>query len=146
MASTVSVGRRDTTLPQYFALAMGIIYTLVGILGFIPGLSTHPGAHDYTVTVDAGYRLLLGLFPINVLHNIVHILIGLAGFAAYRSGSASRTYAQALAVVYLLLAVMGVIPGLNTVFGLIPIFNHDVWLHAGTGLLAAYFGFLHRDR
>ena len=41
---------------------------------------------------------------------------------------------------------MGLIPGLNTTFGLIPIFGNDVWLHALTALIAAYFGWGTRDR
>jgi hypothetical protein len=46
-----------------------------------------------------------------------------------------------MAVLYGGLAVMGLIPGLNTLFGLVPLFGHDVWLHAGTAAIAAYFGF-----
>ena len=52
----------------------------------------------------------------------------------------ARTYARGLAVFYGLLAVMGLIPGLNTTLGLIPVFGHDVWLHALTAAAAAYFG------
>ena len=52
-------------------------------------------------------------------------------------------FARGLTVVYGVLAVMGLIPVLNTTFGLIPIFGHDVWLHAGTAILAAYFGWMH---
>jgi hypothetical protein len=126
---------------RYFALVMGVVYLAVGALGFIPG--THPhraGAPD--LAVDAGYGYLLGLFPINVLHNLVHLLIGALGIAAYLGGEgAARNFARGLAVFYGLLAVMGLIPGLNTTFGLIPIFGHDVWLHALSAAAAAYFGF-----
>jgi hypothetical protein len=59
-------------------------------------------------------------------------------------------FARGLTVVYGILAVMGLIPALNTMFGLAPIFGHDIWLHAGTALIAAYFGWFHhvgvRDR
>ena len=126
---------------RYFALVMGIVYLAIGVLGFIPG--THPlaaGAPD--LAVDAGYGYLLGLFPINVLHNLVHLLIGGLGLAAYARADAARTFAQGLAVFYGLLAIMGLIPVLNTTFGLIPIFGHDVWLHALSALAAAYFGFV----
>jgi hypothetical protein len=127
---------------RYFALVMGIVYLAVGVLGFIPG--THPlgpGAPD--LAVDAGYGYLLGLFPINVLHNVVHLLIGALGVAAYLGGAGvARTFARGLAVFYGLLALMGLIPVLNTTFGLIPIFGHDVWLHALSAAAAAYFGFV----
>jgi len=54
----------------------------------------------------------------------------------------ARMYSMTLAVFYGVLAVMGLVPGLNTLFGLAPIHGHDVWLHAGTALVAAYFGWM----
>lgn len=129
---------------RYFALIVGIVYALVGLLGFIPG--THPLPADAPMlSMEAGYGYLLGLFPINVLHNLVHLAIGIWGIVSYRSYSGARMFARGLAVLYLLLAVMGLIPGLNTTLGLIPIFGHDVWLHAITGIVAAYFGFAARE-
>ena len=50
-------------------------------------------------------------------------------------------YARSLAVLYGVLGIMGLIPGLNTLFGLVPLHGHDVWLHLGTAAVAAYFGF-----
>jgi hypothetical protein len=125
---------------RYFALISGAIYVLIGILGFIPGLVAAPGTAPDLV-VNANYGYLMGLFPINLLHNIVHLAVGVWGLASYRSYSGARTYGRGLAIFYGLLAVMGLIPVLNTTFGLIPIFSHDVWLHALTALIAAYFGF-----
>ena len=49
-------------------------------------------------------------------------------------------YARGWAIVYGVLAVMGLIPALHTTFGLIPIFGHDAWLHALTAVVAAYVG------
>src|SRR5439155_20434903 len=83
---------------------------------------------------------LLGMFPVNVLHSLVHVLFGVWGIAAYFRFDASRFYARFVAVAYGLLAIMGLIPGLNTVFGLIPIHGNDVWLHAFIAIAAAYFG------
>lgn len=114
------------------AQIFGAIYLLVGILGFIPALSFGTDA--------MGMPLLLGLFPINALHNIVHIAIGLLGFAMAGSLGNARTYFRALAVVYGLLAVLGLIPATNTVFGLVPIGGLDVALHALTAVIAAYLG------
>jgi hypothetical protein len=126
-----------------FALVFGAIYVLVGILGFIPGLSTHPADAPH-LTVETGHGYLMGLFPINILHNIVHLIIGVAGLLASRSLGGARLYAQALAIVYGLLAILGLIPATNTTFGLIPIHGNDVWLHALSALIAAYFGFIAR--
>lgn len=126
---------------RYFALIGGIIYVLVGIFGFIPGMVATPGTGGPDVVVNAGYGYLLGTFPVNVLHNFVHIAIGVWGLVSYRSYLGSRTYCRALAIFYGVLAVMGLLPVLNTTFGLIPIFGSDVWLHAITALIAAFFGF-----
>ena len=126
---------------RLFALISGIVYVLVGLLGFVPTFVASPEAAP-ALAVEAGYGYLLGLFPINVLHNIVHLAVGLWGLLAYRSYSGSRTYGKGLAIFYGLLAVMGFIPVLQTTFGLIPIFGHDIWLHALTALVAAYFGFV----
>lgn len=127
-----------------FALIFGIIYVLVGILGFIPSLSTHPADAPH-LAVESGHGYLLGMFPINILHNIVHLLIGLWGLLASRSVGGARFYAKALAIAYGLLAVLGLIPATNTTFGLIPIHGNDVWLHALSALIAAYFGFVAKD-
>lgn len=128
-----------------FALILGVVFLLVGILGFVPGVnSMHHGDDGGTLKVtDPGHGMLLGLFHVNVLHNLVHILFGVWGLAAYATGfDASRVYARGVAVIYALLALMGLIPtaNMNTTFGLIPIHGNDVWLHALIAVAAAYFG------
>src|SRR5215213_8194275 len=126
---------------RYFALAAGVIYLLVGVMGFLPFVVVQASPPP-DLGIHTGYGHLMGLFPINLLHNIVHLAVGLWGLLSYRSYGASRTFARGLAIFYGLLAIMGLIPVLNTTFGLIPIYSHDVWLHALTALVAAYFGFL----
>jgi hypothetical protein len=124
-----------------FARVIGIVFMAVGVLGFVPGLKSPPPAMGPHLAVDGGFGLLLGLFPVNWLHNIVHLGIGIAGWSASRTMGDARRFARGLTMFYGALAVMGLIPMLNTTFGLIPLFSHDVWLHAGTAALAAYFGF-----
>lgn len=126
-----------------FALIFGIVFLLAGAAGFVPGLlspHTHP---DMVMT--AGMGLLLGLFPVNVLHNVAHLLFGVWGLFAARSDHASRLYGQVVAIGYGLLMVMGLVSSMNlhTAFGFIPLYGHDIWLHAGLALVAAYFGFVH---
>lgn len=125
---------------RYFALIAGIVYALVGILGFIPGVlrPAPPGAPAVSVTEFYGY--LFGLFPVNVLHSLVHLGLGVWGLVAYRTWRASRGYAQSLAIIFGVLTILGLLPELNTIFGLVPLFGHDIWLHAGTAIIAAYFG------
>ncbi len=127
-----------------FALIFGIVFLAVGALGFVPGL-VHPAMGEHNVTMTQGYGDLLGLFPVNMLHNVVHLLFGLWGIMAYRSLSGARMYFKAVAVIYALLTVLGLIPSMNTTFGMIPIYGNDVWLHAVLALVAAYFGWMNRD-
>lgn len=101
---------------------------------------TPPPETAPAVGVTAFYGYLLGLFPINFMHNLVHLAIGAWGIAAARAVGGARAFSKSLAVIYGVLAVMGFIPGLNTMFGLVPLHSHDIWLHAGTALIAAYFG------
>lgn len=124
---------------RYFALIVGIVYALVGVMGLL-GL----GEAAYTgpaLGVPTGQGTLLGLFPVNIVHNIVHLAIGLWGIASYRNFSGARVFARGLTILYVLLAVMGLLPFTNTTFGLVPIFGNDIWLHALTAAVAAYFGF-----
>jgi hypothetical protein len=83
---------------------------------------------------------LLGLFPVNLLHNLVHLGVGIWGLASGNSFPRARGFARGLAVFYGLLTVMELFPGLHTMFGLVPLFSHDIWLHALTAVAAAYFG------
>ncbi|HEV2748359.1 MAG TPA: DUF4383 domain-containing protein [Allosphingosinicella sp.] len=128
-----------------FALIFGIVFLIVGAGGFIPGI-LQPGTPDPGLTMTHGYGHELGLFPVNTLHNIVHILFGVWGLMAYRSLGGARTYARGVAIIYAVFTVMGLIPGLNTSFGMVPLYGNDVWLHALLAAVAAYFGWMNRDR
>jgi hypothetical protein len=120
-----------------FALTIGLLYLLLGLLGFFPALVSPPES----VTSDNAYGSLVGLFTVNTLHNLVYLFIGVWGLGIYQNHSKSITYTRALASIFGTLTVMGLIPGLNTMFGLMPLFGHNVWLHAATAAGAAYFGY-----
>lgn len=128
-----------------FAKIIGIAYLAAALLGFIPAALTPPEADDPALKVHALHGHLLGLFPVNILHTLVHLGIGAWGLLAARDAVKARTFSRVLAVFYGLLAIFGLIPGLQTLFGLVPLHDHDVWLHALTALPAAYFGFMARD-
>ena len=132
---------RTTTI----ALIFGIAYLAAGVLGLIPAALLPPPADAPPTAFTVLYGYLIGLFPVNILHTAVHLAIGVWGIAAWRSAGGARVYARSLAILYGVLAVMGLIPGLNTVFGLIPLHSHDVWLHAGTAVIAAYFGWRNEE-
>lgn len=125
---------------RYFAIIAGFIYLAIGMLGFVPGLREMAPPEAPEVVIDASHGYLFGLFPVNALHNIVHIVLGLWGVLAFKTLTTSISFAKGLAIIYAVFAVMGLFPVLNTMFGLVPLHGHDIWLHAGTALIAAYFG------
>jgi len=129
------------TLPR-FALLFGVVFLLAGIAGFIPSLSPEHMHRDVAVA-DAS-RLALGLFPVNVVHNAVHCAFGLWGLIAARSVTAARSYARGVALIYAVLTVCGLLPRLDTLFGVVPLYGNDIWLHPALAAVAGYFGFVHR--
>jgi hypothetical protein len=128
-----------------FALVWGILFLGLVVTGVVPGLLQHPAATDPDLAVDAMHGRALGLFPVNVLHNLVHLAFGIWGIAASRRLDAARSYARVVAIVYGVFILMGLVPGLDTTFGLVPLHGNDVWLHVLIAVPAAYFGFMHRD-
>lgn len=123
-----------------FALVAGIVYLALGILGLIPAALVPPPIDAPPTKFALLYGYLLGLFPVNLLHTGMNLIIGAVGLAAWSGRMSSMTYARALAWFFGALAVMGMLPMLNTTFGLMPLHAHDIWLHALTALAAAYVG------
>lgn len=114
------------------AMIFGVVFLLVGILGF-----TVPGG--MAMGDASAAPKLLGMFPVNVLHNVVHLLFGLWGLMAARSYSGAQSYCKIGGIIYLVLAVLGLVA--PTTFGLIPIGGNDIWLHAVLGVVLAGVGF-----
>ena len=121
------------------ATVFGVVFLLVGVLGFV---AAPPPPDALPLAMNHGHGVLLGLFPVNTLHNIVHLLFGALGLLAARGAVMSaRGYFQFLAVAYAALAVLGILPATQTTFGLIPIYGNDVWLHASIAIVAGVVGF-----
>lgn len=132
------------------ALILGIVFTVLGIAGFIPALVSFPSAEvagtaplpiNMGDTYVQGFGYLLGLFPINLMHNLVHLAVGIFGIAASTTLGGARLFNRFFAISYLLIAVMGLMPLARTTFGLMPIFGNNVWFNALTAIAAGYFGF-----
>jgi hypothetical protein len=124
------------SLVQRVAQIFGWVFVLIAVLGFFTtGMSMEADPHEAPH--------LLGLFPVNVLHNVVHLLFGVWGIVAARSFDAARAYGRIGGVAYLGLAALGFVS--PDLFGLVPIGGHDIWLHAVLGAALAYVGFTARD-
>ena len=123
-----------------FALILGVLYLAIGVLGLVPAMLVPPPIDAPTTWFTLLYGYLFGLFPVNVLHSSLHIAVGFWGLCAWRQRCSAVAYARALAVVFAALALLGLIPAANTLFGAMPVHAHDVWLHAATALAAFHFG------
>jgi hypothetical protein len=124
------------SLVRTAAVAVAITFLLVGILGFIPGITT-----DYSTMTFAGHESdakLLGVFQVSVLHNIVHLLFGAAGLALARTASGARSYLIGGGAVYLVLWLYGLVIDHDSAANFVPVNGADNWLHffLGVGMIA----------
>jgi hypothetical protein len=127
---------------RLFALAIGLFYVLFGIAGFIPGLRSAPPAGAPHLDLTASYGYLFGTFPVNALENAIHILLGVCGVIVSARLVLARYYCQFLFLLFGAATFMGFLPTLNTVWGLMPLWSSETWLHAGTAIAAAFFGWV----
>lgn len=102
-----------TTLAKVF----GVVFVLVAILGFVQGDS------------------ILGIFDVNLAHNLVHLVIGLALLAVSGTESGARAGLKVFGVIYLLVAVLGFYVGAGELLGVVLVNQADNWLHAVLGVI-----------
>jgi 4-hydroxybenzoate polyprenyltransferase len=125
---------------QKAALAVGAVFLLVGILGFIPGITT-----DYDSMTFAGHESgaqLFGIFEVSILHNLVHLAFGVAGLLLARTWSGSRAYLIGGGVVYLVLWVYGLLIDHDKPANFVPVNDADNWLHFALGVAMVLLGVL----
>lgn len=109
-----------------WAKVFGIVFLVIGVLGFVPGIASD------------GH--LLGIFEIDALHNVIHLLSGLIALVvAFKSDAAARMYFKIFGVVYLLVTILGFVQG--SVLGLFDVNMADNALHLVIAALALWVGF-----
>jgi hypothetical protein len=136
MAATAgnNVAGRGRTVPEVLALAFGAVYLLVGIIGFfVTGFDNFAGNEQH--------EMLIGLFMINPLHNIAHILVGIAGLLLARTLAGARTYGWLLAGLYAALFVYGLI-AVGKSWDFLNINAGDNVLHIATALVGLVIALL----
>jgi hypothetical protein len=126
-----------------FARIFGIVFLLIGAAGFVPPL-LQP-AQGGAIAPGVHHMLLLGMFPMNALHNAVHIGFGIWGLVASRAQRQSLLYARGVAIAYAVMWLAGYVPGLDDMFGILPLYGNDTWLHLLLAVIAAYFGWVNRS-
>ncbi len=118
------------------AMVVGAIFLLIGIAGFIPGLTT-----NFSGMTAAGHdsdAMLLGVFQVSILHNIVHLLFGVVGLLAGRDAGFARGYLIGGGVIYLVLWLYGLVTSDTSGANFAPFNTADDWLHfvLGAGMIA----------
>lgn len=111
-----------TTLAKVF----GVVFILIGILGFIPGITSD------------GH--LLGIFEVDAVHNIIHLLTGIIAFAVASSVHGSRVFFKVFGIIYALVMILGFVTG--DVLGLIHVNLADNVLHLIIAVVALWAGFM----
>lgn len=124
------------TQVQTASLVVGAVFLLVGILGFIPGITSNYSSMSFAS--HHSEAMLFGLFQVSILHNLVHLAFGIAGIVAARTARAARLYLIIGGIVYLVLFVYGLLVPMNSDANFVPVNGADNVLHVvlGLGMLA----------
>ncbi len=138
MTSNAETTRRSDPIITAARL-VGAVFVLVGILGFIPGVTTN--FSDMTFAGHESEAELLGIFQVSILHNIVHLLFGVVGLAAARSALNARRYLIVGGVIYLVLWLYGLLIDQDSGANFVPVNNADNWLHLVLGIGMVALGF-----
>jgi hypothetical protein len=123
----MATARTNTHPARTAATVVAVVFLLVGIAGFIPGVTT-----DYDGMTFAGHEstaMLLGVFHVSILHNIVHLLFGIVGLAMARTASGAVTFLIGGGVVYAVLWVYGLVIDHDSAANFVPVNGADNWLH-----------------
>lgn len=129
--------------PRPFAWIAGTILLLVGICGFIPPLTPLEDS-PLRVAADVGGPQLFGIFPVSPALSALHAAIGLWGLIGGTSLTWAMVYARIAGFVFILLLVMGFVPGTDDVFGTAPLYGNNLLFHGVLAVLFFLFGWLYR--
>jgi hypothetical protein len=125
-----------------FAALCGVLYIGLGVAGFVPALWERPSGGP-GLTVKVFYASLFGVFMVNILLSMMHLTIGLWAAMSANNKYSSLIFARGGTIVFLLMGIAGLIPveEVQTLYGTVPLFGNNVWLHLGTALVGAFFAF-----
>ena len=130
----------ERTTAQSLAGLVATGFLVVGILGFVPGVTAHYSRLHFAGRGSAAE--LLGVFDVSILHNLVHIGYGVAGLALARTFRGARAFLLGGGAIYLVLWIYGLIVDRGDRANFVPLDDADNWLHFALGLTMVGLGFL----
>ncbi|WP_458779254.1 DUF4383 domain-containing protein [Arthrobacter sp. D3-16] len=136
-AHGVHFGRADV---QNVGMGLGIVLMLVGVLGFIPGVTTQYS--ELMLLGPASHAMFLGLFQVSMLLNIVQLAIGATGWAMSRTEHGARNFLLGAGALYIVLAIFGLIVGVDSAANFLSLNMTDNWAHLALGIVMIVAGWL----
>jgi len=127
MATSPGTAPRSRSLVELAGLVVGATFLLVGILGFVPGITTE----GLEAAGTGSEAKLLGLFQVSVLHNLVHLSFGIVGLAMARTAAGARTFLVFGGVIYVVLFIYGLVIDKTGDLNFLPFNDADDFLHLG---------------
>ncbi len=118
---------------------LGAIFGVVFMLAAIAGLIA-PGGMAMQPTDPTTAAKALGVFPVNLLHNVVHLAFGIWALAASRSWGGSKQFFVVGGYIYIVLTVLGFLSPAG--FGLVPLGGADIGLHCLLGVVMLAIGYI----
>ncbi|CAN7262736.1 MULTISPECIES: DUF4383 domain-containing protein [Micrococcaceae] len=136
-AHGVHFGRTDV---QNVGMGVGIVLMLVGVLGFIPGITQQYG--ELRFLGPDSHAMFLGLFQTSMLLNIVQLVIGATGWVMSRNGMGARNFLMGFGLLYIVLSIFGLIVGVGSAANFLSLNTLDNWTHMVLGVLMIGAGWI----
>jgi hypothetical protein len=124
-----------------FAALCGVLYLALGVAGFVPAFWERLSGPSLSIKVFQAS--LFGIFAVNIIMSMTHLVLGLWAAMSANNRYSALVFARAGSIVMLLLGVLGLIPipVVQTLFGTVPLYGNNVWVHLATGAIGAIFAF-----
>jgi Domain of unknown function (DUF4383) len=136
------VAREQAGWVKVAAALVGVAFLVAGVAGFVPGVTTNLDA--LMLSGHESGAELLGVFQVSILHNVVHLIFGVAGLALARSAASATHYLMFGGALYLVLWFYGLVVDQNGSGNFVPLNDADNWLHLGLGFAMLLLGLIGR--